>query len=292
MNSKTVGTKILKLRKEKGYTQTVLAERLHVSNKTISRWETGDGFPEISVLPKLAAELGTSVDCLLSQDDTDTRQSTGTISISIENHNRYAGMIKLFTIISAYEMISLLCILAKTCSMESTLISPEKILTASGYIQVLAWILMMVSCCRLYHLQKAQEQDKKNNTLLIAIWGITFLIVGFYQFLLRLVFIATLHFETGGMDAETDAAVLLFAVKIIKYIALCVCAFITSKTLNDSTVKRVTKIFIVIVIVALVSQIVAMYVGKGYGITADISVLNLFYAMFVILWRKADEKNI
>ena len=287
MNSKTVGTKILKLRKEKGYTQTVLAERLHVSNKTISRWETGDGFPEISVLPKLAAELGTSVDCLLSQDDTDTRQSTGTISISIENHNRYAGMIKLFTIISAYEMISLLCILAKTCSMESTLI----ILTASGYIQVLAWILMMVSCCRLYHLQKAQEQDKKNNTLLIAIWSITFLIVGFYQFLLRLVFIATLDFETGGMEPKTDAAVQLFAVKIIKYIALCVFAFITSKTLNDSTVKRVTKIFIVIVIVALVSQIVAMYVGKGYAITADISVLNLFYVMFVILWMKADEKN-
>ena len=291
MNSKTVGTKILKLRKEKGYTQTVLAERLHVSNKTISRWETGDGFPEISVLPKLAAELGTSVDCLLSQDDTDTRPST----ISIENHNRYAGMIKLFTIISAYEMISLLCILAKTCSMESALISPVispvKILTASGYIQVLAWTLMMVLCCRLYHLQKAQEQDKKNNTLLIAIWSITFLIVGFYQFLLRLVFIATLDFETGGMEPKTDAAVQLFAVKIIKYIALCVCAFITSKTLNDSTVKRVTKIFIVIVIVALVSQIVAMYVGKGYAITADISVLNLFYVMFVILWMKADEKN-
>lgn len=227
------------------------------------------------------------MDCLLSQDDTDTRPST----ISIENHNRYVGMIKLFTIISVYEMISLLCILAKTCFMESALISPVKILTASGYIQVLAWTLMMVLCCRLYHLQKAQEQDKKNNTLLIAIWGITFLIVGFYQFLLRLVFIATLHFETGGMDAETDAAVLLFAVKIIKYIALCVCAFITSKTLNDSTVKRVTKIFIVIVIVALVSQIVAMYVGKGYAITADISVLNLFYVMFVILWMKADEKN-
>lgn len=197
----------------------------------------------------------------------------------------------MFTIISVYEMISLLCILAKTCSMESVLISPVKILTASGYIQVLAWTLMMVLCCRLYHLQKAQEQDKKNNTLLIAIWSITFLIVGFYQFLLRLVFIATLDFETGGMEPKTDAAVQLFAVKIIKYIALCVCAFITSKTLNDSTVKRVTKIFIVIVIVALVSQIVAMYVGKGYAITADISVLNLFYVMFVILWMKADEKN-
>lgn len=104
------------------------------------------------------------MDCLLSQDDTDTRPST----ISIENHNRYVGMIKLFTIISVYEMISLLCILAKTCSMESALISPVispvKILTASGYIQVLAWTLMMVLCCRLYHLQKAPRarQEKQH----------------------------------------------------------------------------------------------------------------------------------
>lgn len=69
MNSKTVGAKIVKMRKERAYTQAALAERLNVSNKTVSRWETGDGFPEISLLPKLAAELGISVDELLSEDD-------------------------------------------------------------------------------------------------------------------------------------------------------------------------------------------------------------------------------
>lgn len=69
MNSKTVGAKIVKLRKARAYTQAALAERLNVSNKTVSRWETGDGFPEISLLPELAAELDISVDELLSEDD-------------------------------------------------------------------------------------------------------------------------------------------------------------------------------------------------------------------------------
>lgn len=41
MNSITIGEKIAKLRKEKGLTQSQLAEMISVSNKTISRWETG-----------------------------------------------------------------------------------------------------------------------------------------------------------------------------------------------------------------------------------------------------------
>ena len=37
-------------RKKKGYTQRQLAERLEISDKTISKWERGNGFPEISLL--------------------------------------------------------------------------------------------------------------------------------------------------------------------------------------------------------------------------------------------------
>ncbi|MBR6585629.1 MAG: helix-turn-helix transcriptional regulator, partial [Firmicutes bacterium] len=45
MNSKLFGEKISALRKAKGLTQAQLAESLNVSNKTISRWETGEGYP-------------------------------------------------------------------------------------------------------------------------------------------------------------------------------------------------------------------------------------------------------
>ena len=53
-------------RKKKGYSQTELADRLGISNKTVSKWETGKGFPDISLLLPLCEELGISVNELLS----------------------------------------------------------------------------------------------------------------------------------------------------------------------------------------------------------------------------------
>lgn len=41
MNNEKIGALIAQLRKEKGFTQQALAERLHLSNKTISKWECG-----------------------------------------------------------------------------------------------------------------------------------------------------------------------------------------------------------------------------------------------------------
>lgn len=70
MNSKIFGEKIAALRKAKGLTQARLAEILNVSNKTISRWETGEGYPEITLLAPLAKALGVSVDQLLSDEES------------------------------------------------------------------------------------------------------------------------------------------------------------------------------------------------------------------------------
>lgn len=56
------------LREQKGLTQKQLAERLCVSDKTVSKWETGRGLPDISILMELAAALGVSVPELLTGD--------------------------------------------------------------------------------------------------------------------------------------------------------------------------------------------------------------------------------
>ena len=53
-------------RKKKGYTQRQLAEQLGISDKTISKWERGNGFPEISLLLPLCNELDLSVNELLT----------------------------------------------------------------------------------------------------------------------------------------------------------------------------------------------------------------------------------
>lgn len=58
--------KILYCRKRAGLSQEELAGRLGVSRQAVSKWETGEAQPELSKLAPLAAELGVSVDWLLS----------------------------------------------------------------------------------------------------------------------------------------------------------------------------------------------------------------------------------
>jgi DNA-binding XRE family transcriptional regulator len=51
MDAKKTGELIAALRKEKGWSQTELAERLGVTNKAVSRWETGRGYPDVEFCP-------------------------------------------------------------------------------------------------------------------------------------------------------------------------------------------------------------------------------------------------
>lgn len=62
------GSVIRSLREKKGFTQKRLAELLLVSDKAVSKWETGKGLPDISLLEPLAGALGVSVAELLSGD--------------------------------------------------------------------------------------------------------------------------------------------------------------------------------------------------------------------------------
>lgn len=64
MDQKKTGALIAKARKEKDLTQEQLAARLHVSHTTVSKWERGLGFPEVSLLEPLAAELELTLDQL------------------------------------------------------------------------------------------------------------------------------------------------------------------------------------------------------------------------------------
>lgn len=66
MNHYITGNVIRLLRERKGYTQKELAEKLHVSDKTVSKWETGKGFPDISLIESLANALGVSIVELIS----------------------------------------------------------------------------------------------------------------------------------------------------------------------------------------------------------------------------------
>lgn len=65
MDNIHTGKMIAELRKKQGLTQQQLADKLNLSNKTISKWESGNGSPDISNLLVLAEALEISVDELL-----------------------------------------------------------------------------------------------------------------------------------------------------------------------------------------------------------------------------------
>lgn len=65
----TLGQKIAQQRKAKGLTQEALAEALGVTAQAVSKWENDLTCPDITLLPKLAQLLETSIDALLANED-------------------------------------------------------------------------------------------------------------------------------------------------------------------------------------------------------------------------------
>lgn len=72
MDQRSVGACIAALRREKGWTQAELGEKLGVTNKTVSRWETGAYMPDLAVLTALCEILGVGASELLSGRRTPT----------------------------------------------------------------------------------------------------------------------------------------------------------------------------------------------------------------------------
>lgn len=81
MNTYITGTTIKSLREAKGITQTQLAEMIGVTGKAVSKWETGKGLPDVSLLQPLATALDTSVMALMTGEQ-------------ITNRNRSANMLR------------------------------------------------------------------------------------------------------------------------------------------------------------------------------------------------------
>lgn len=70
MDYSKMGQLIVKLRKEKGFTQKELADRMHISDRTISKWERGQGCPDVSLLPNLSSLLGVHIEDILGGEMT------------------------------------------------------------------------------------------------------------------------------------------------------------------------------------------------------------------------------
>lgn len=106
MDSIKTGQFIAQIRKEKEMTQRQLAEELFISDKTVSKWETGKGMPEVSLMLPLCEVLGITVNELLcgerlSEENYKERAEENIVNLISEKQNNIRRMLSAFTIFCA-----------------------------------------------------------------------------------------------------------------------------------------------------------------------------------------------
>ena len=89
MNELKVGTRIAELRNMNNFTQIELAEKLGITDRAVSKWETGAGYPDITLLPQLADIFNVSIDFLL-RGKPQVRQKIAVFNAW--QHNAYDGI--------------------------------------------------------------------------------------------------------------------------------------------------------------------------------------------------------
>lgn len=83
----TIGERIIALRKANGLTQVQLAERLNISDKAISKWESGKGDPSLVLLQSLSEVFGCTIDYIV-KGDAKQEEKIGHKKITVEKNNR------------------------------------------------------------------------------------------------------------------------------------------------------------------------------------------------------------
>lgn len=94
MEQQKVGSFLKELRREKGLTQEQLGEKLNVTGRTVSRWETGTNMPDISLLVELAEFYDVSISEIIDGErksgkmDTEVKETVLKISDYVEEADR------------------------------------------------------------------------------------------------------------------------------------------------------------------------------------------------------------
>ena len=121
MNENKTGAFISTLRKEKELTQAQLAEKLNVTDKAISRWETGKGMPDSSLLVPLADILGITVNELLTgekiPEETFTQKSEDNLVVAVQRTEKVvkqSKIVKFLLVVAIIFCIFSISLLVKT----------------------------------------------------------------------------------------------------------------------------------------------------------------------------------
>lgn len=129
MDQIKIGRFIAQRRRGLGLTQRQLADKLDISDKTVSKWECGNGFPEPSLLLPLCGALGITVNDLLSGEmvapaDYQRKAEENIMSILQENRRRLA----LTTITGIISTVAFITLILIVCLYTHAIVLPAKVL--------------------------------------------------------------------------------------------------------------------------------------------------------------------
>lgn len=116
MNQLKIGKFIAKCRKMKNMTQADLAEKLNITDRAISKWETGKGMPDSSIMLDLCNELSITVNELLSgekirREDNDKKTEENLVKLQKEKEDSDKRLLFTETIMGSIVTISFLLII-------------------------------------------------------------------------------------------------------------------------------------------------------------------------------------
>ena len=94
-----IANNISELRKEAGFTQIELAEKLNYSDKAVSKWEHGDSTPDINVLCDIADIFGVTVDYLTKADHSREKEE---LELHIQRQNHFHRVVTLMSVVCVW----------------------------------------------------------------------------------------------------------------------------------------------------------------------------------------------
>lgn len=190
MDAAKCGTFIAELRSERGMTQKELSEALNVSDKAISRWETGKGYPDVSSLMALSEFFSVSVNELLSGKRIDIEKLSTTADENVLEvirkneriNKKQKKQVAIYTLLLIIAISPVLFILGKSLfETFTTEIKVENILTSviSFVIAVAVLIVGLIikggnlSVLHSYHYENVTDVENYSREMGTALAGMS-----------------------------------------------------------------------------------------------------------------------
>ncbi|MCR4649661.1 MAG: helix-turn-helix domain-containing protein [Lachnospiraceae bacterium] len=179
MDQKKVGSFLKELRKEKGVTQEQLAEKLNVSGRSVSRWETGSNMPDISLLVEIADYYDVDVREIIEGErksemmDKEVRDVANKMADYAQNEKG-----RLFTIVRLIGIIGVI-VLAIAIIFQCTNYNPEPSFGtfAAVALSVVAFVAMMVLTLYVNGILQKIKKNKFITVGLIVLMSVLTLVI-------------------------------------------------------------------------------------------------------------------